>query len=81
MGLTAAEEEDRQAFSARRAEEAQEGQKWRAAQKEALDDMLPKVEPGRSALHACPAIVRLVQAIACRRALAIVQTWTAVKMV
>ena len=59
MGLAAAEEEDRRAFSTRRAAEAQERQKWRAEQKEALDDMLPKAEPGRSALNAYrPAAVR-----------------------
>ena len=65
MGLAAAEAEDRQAFSTRRAEEAQERQKWRAEQREALDDMLPKAEPGRSAFNACRPAARLMQAITC----------------
>lgn len=42
VGLAAAMEEDRQAFSSKRAEEAMERQKWRSEQRETLDEMLPK---------------------------------------
>ena len=42
VGLAAAMEEDREAFSGKRAEEAAEHKKWRAEQRETLDDLLPK---------------------------------------
>ena len=72
VGLAAAEEEDRQAFSARRAQEAQEQKKWRADQKEALDDMLPKAEPGRYAFEACLPADEAMQVDTCCKGLAIV---------
>ena len=42
VGLVAAMEEDREAFSGKRAEEAAERNKWRAEQRETLDELLPK---------------------------------------
>jgi hypothetical protein len=35
-------EEDREAFSGKRAEEAAERKKWRAEQRETLEELLPK---------------------------------------
>ena len=42
VGLVAAMEEDREAFSGKRAEEAAERKKWRTEQRETLDELLPK---------------------------------------
>ncbi len=52
MGLAAAMEEDRNAYSAQRAQEAAERKNWRGEQREALDELLPKATAGRCGL--CP---------------------------
>jgi len=47
VGLAAAMEEDREAFSAKRAQDAVERKNWRSEQKETLDELLPKATAGR----------------------------------
>jgi len=47
VGLVAAIEEDKEAFSAKRAQDAVERKNWRSEQKETLDELLPKATAGR----------------------------------
>lgn len=54
MGLAAAMEEDRNAFSAQRAQDAAERKGWRAEQRDALDELLPKATAGRCGLWRPP---------------------------
>ena len=53
VGLAAAMDEDREAFSAQRAQDAVERKNWRAEQRDTLDELLPKATVGRCGL--CPA--------------------------
>ena len=54
MGLAAAMDEDRNAYSAQRAQDAAERQSWRAEQRDALDELLPKAAAGRCTLCMSP---------------------------
>jgi hypothetical protein len=42
LGMAAALDEDQEAFGARKAAEAADRKQWRAEQKQALDELLPK---------------------------------------
>ena len=55
VGLAAAMEEDRNAYSAQRAQDAAERKQWRGEQRDALDELLPKATAGRCGL--CPGSV------------------------
>ena len=50
VGLAAAMEEDRNAYSAQRAQDAAERKQWRGEQRDALDELLPKATAGRCGL-------------------------------
>lgn len=50
LGMAAALEEDREAFGARKDAEATQRKQWRAEQKEALDELLPKATGRYTAL-------------------------------
>lgn len=50
VGLAAAMEEDRNAYSAQRAHDAAERKNWRAEQRDTLDELLPKATAGRCRL-------------------------------
>ena len=50
LGLAAAMDEDRDAYSAQRAQDVAERQKWRSEQRDTLDELLPKATAGRCGL-------------------------------